>query len=900
MGKASGGDRQNLGGVVRGMSFLRNIASGLRSLLRKEQVTQELYEELNGFLEMAAEEKVKQGMTRKDALRAVRLERGNLEVTKEVVRAAGWESFLETCWQDLHFATRILRRNPGFTIVALVTLSLGIGANTAIFSIVNGVLLQPLPYAQSERLVVVARTEPRFDHPVPVSGPNYLDWRARAKQFESLAGFDGRGFTLMAGDEPEHVLGAAVSYNFLQVLHVATAFGRGFLESEEHAGNDRVALVSNRFWKQRFGGDPVAIGRKLILNGQGFTLVGVLPADVRYVFMPDADIFIPLNLDGAARGQNFMSVVGRLKPGVSLRQAQSEMDSIARALEKEYPADDAEQGAVVIPMLSRVGSSSREALLIMFAAVALVLLIACANIGNLTLAQVVRRQGEITVRSALGAGTSRLVRQCLTESVLLGILGGAFGLVVGYGGLQAFRAVSPGNIPRLEEVAINVRVLLFAAGISIGSSILFGLVPALRISRMNLADSLKEGGMRATAGARRGLARQAFVVSEIALSLVLLTGAGLAVRSFMKLISTDPGYDPHNLLTFYLSPQVRKAAQAAEFYRRVTERLRATPGVLAVATSYSIPPSGFEVDGPVITSEHPDIDPNRAPDIIFNPISPEYFNTMRLRLLGGRDFSSVDVPGAPPAVILNDAAARSLFPGKNAVGKQIKLGVDNLASWWNVVGVVSNERYFGWDSDRTPTAYLPYSQLLQMLGDGAPDYDSAIIVRTEGNPLSFLPAARSVVNSIDNQMALLGPQTMEQRLGGSFAPHRFNMALLAAFAALALLLAGVGIYGVMAQFVAQRTHEIGIRMALGARQRDVLGLVFAQGMRLAFLGACIGIAVAAATTRLIRSLLYGVSSTDPFAFECATAVLAIVIFLACYIPARRAMHVDPMVALRYE
>jgi putative ABC transport system permease protein len=858
-----------------------------------------LDEELRGFLEMAAEEKIKQGMSRRDALRAVRLERGSLEVTKEVIRSAGWESFVETLWQDLRFAARMLRKNPGFTTVAVVTLGLGIGANTAIFSIVNGVLLQPLPYPHSELLVVVARTEPRFDHPVPVSGPNFLDWRARAKQFQSLAGFDGRGFTLMVGNEPEHILGAAVSYNFLKVLQVAPTLGRDFLESEEHMSN-RVALVSHGFWKQRLGGNPDAVGRKLILNGQSFILVGVLPADFRYVLMQDAEIFIPLNLDGTARGQNFMSVVGRLKPGVSLRQAQSEMDSIARALEKEYPADDAEQGAVVIPMLSRVGSSSREALLIMLAAVSLVLLIACANIGNLTIAQAVRRQGEITVRRALGASTSRLIRQCLTESVLLGVMGGALGLALGYGGLQAFRTLSPGNIPRLAEVAIDLRVLLFASAISIGASILFGLVPAFRISRMNLTDTLKEGTMRATPGARRGLARQAFVVSEIALSLVLLTGAGLAVRSFLKLISTDPGYDAHNLLTFYLSPQVRKAAQAAEFYRQMTERLSATPGVLSVATSSSIPPSGFEVDGPVITSEHPDIDPNRAPDITFDPISPGYLHTMRMRLLGGREFLRSDVPGAPLAVILNEAAARSLFPGKNAVGRQIKLGVDNLASWWNVVGVVSDEHYFGWDSDRTPTAYLPFLQVLQILGDGAPDYDSAIIVRTAGEPLSFLPAVRSVTSSIDNRMALLGPQSMEQRLNDTFAPHRFNMALLAAFAGLALLLAAVGIYGVMAQFVAQHTHEIGVRMAMGAGQRDVMGLVLGQGMRLALVGSCIGIAVAGAATRLIRSLLYGVSTADPLAFVCGIAVLASVIFLACYIPARRAMRVDPMVALRYE
>jgi putative ABC transport system permease protein len=882
------------------MTLWTRIRSWFRATFMRSSMETEMDAELRFHLDTYTEDLVRTGIPRQEALRRARLEFGGLERAKEECRDARGVNHLEALVQDLRYGVRMLRKNPGFTAVAVLTLALGIGANTAIFSIVNGVLLQPLPYPHSEQLVVVARTAPMFDHPVPVSGPNFLDWRARAKEFQSLAGFDGRGFTVMLGNEPEHVLGAAVSYNFMQVLQVTPAFGRDFLEQEEHTGNDHVALVTNGFWKQRLGGSPDAVGRTVILNGQSFTLVGVLPTDFRYALMQSAQVFIPLNVDKTSRGENFMSVVGRLKPSVSLRQAQSEMDSIAHALEKEYPADNAEQGAVVIPMLSRVGSSTRDALLIMLAAVGLVLLIACANIGNLTLAQAVRRQGELTVRRALGAGTSRLALQCLTESVLLGFLGGALGLALGYWGLLAFRALSPDNIPRLEEVQINVRVLLFASGISIGASILFGLAPAFRISRMNLADTLKEGSTRATSGAERGLARQAFVVAEIALSLVLLTCAGLAIRSFMKLISTDPGYDAHNLLTFYLSPQVRKAAQAAEFYRQVMERVGAIPGVLSVAMSHSIPPGGGEVDGPVITSEHPDIDPNRAPDIIFNPITPGYFHTMRLRLLGGREFSSADVPGASLAVILNEAAASALFPGKNAVGQRIKLGVDSLASWWTVVGVVTNERYFAWDSDRTPTAYLPFLEVLQFLGDEAPDYDSAIIVRTAGEPLSFLPAVRSVTASIDNQMALLGPESMEQRLSGSFAPHRFNMALLAAFAGLALLLAAVGIYGVMAQFVAQRTHEIGIRMALGAGRLEVVRLVLGQGMRLALLGSGIGIAVATAATRLIHSLLYGVSSADPVAFASGASLLIGIIFLACYIPARRAMRVDPMVALRYE
>src|SRR5260370_3997556 len=441
----------------------------------------------------------------------------------------------------------------------------------------------------------------------------------------------------------------------------------------------------------------------------------------------------------------------------------------------------------------------------MLAAVGLVLLIACANIGNLTLAQAVRRRSEIAVRSAVGAGTNRLVRQWLTESVLLGLLGATLGVLLGYYGLQAFRILSPGNVPRLEEVQINLRVLLFSFGISIFASILFGLAPALRISRVNLADTLKEGSTRATSGAARGWMRQALVVTEIALSLVLLAGAGLAVRSFLKLISTEPGYDSHNLLTFYLSPQIRKDRQAESLYREVLERVSAIPGVISVAMSRSIPPGGGEVDGPVIPSEHPNIDPTRAPDIIFNPINPGYFRTMRLPLLAGREFSGADVRGAPLTVILNEAAASSLFPNENAVGQRIKLGVDDLRSWWTVIGVVADERYFGWDSDRTPTAYLSVSQVLK---DDFPDYDSAIIVRTSTEPLSFLPAVPGTMASVDRQIALLGPESMEQRLGHTFAPRRFNMALLAAFAGLALLLAAAARHGALTPFIAHPPHAL--------------------------------------------------------------------------------------------
>jgi putative ABC transport system permease protein len=877
--------------------WLHTIPLRLRSLFRWAQADQELDDELRDHLERKTEEYLAQGMTQEEAHRRARIDLDGIEQTKEKCRDTRRISWLQDIAQDLRYGLRMFRKSPGFTVVAILTLALGIGANSAIFSVVNGVLLQPLPYPHPEQLVAVARTEPRFDHPVPVSGPNFLDWRARASQFQSLAGFDGRGFTVLLGKEPENILGAAVSSTFFSVLEVAPGLGRNFMMAEEHTGNDHVAILTYEFWKERFGADPQSLGRTFTLNNLPFTIVGVLPPEFHYVMMRDARIFIPFNVDHDVRGENFMSVIGRLKPGVSLRQAQSEMDSIARALENEYPADNAEQGAIVIPMLTRVGMWIRQALLIMLAAVALVLLIACANIANLTLAQAVRRHAEIAVRTALGASLTRLVRQCLTESLLIGLLGGGFGVLLGYYGLQAFRALNPGNVPRLEDVQMNVRVLLFSLGISILASILFGVVPAFRASRVNVADTLREGSARFTSGADRGFLRQALVVSEIALSLVLLAGAGLAVRSFLTLISTDPGYDSNNLLTFYLGPQVRKAAPAENFYGQVLERMNAIPGVVSVSMSKSIPPGGEEVDGPIITAKNPDIDPNRAPDIIYNPISTNYFRTMRLPLLAGREFSTLEVKGGAPVVILNQAAARSLFPGENAVGQEVKLGADNLQQWWTVVGVVADERYFGWDSDRTPTAYLHYPQILQ---DNMPDYDAAFILRTSSEPLSFLPAVRSTLRGIDSRMALLGPESMEQRLANSFAPHRFNMALFATFAGLALLLAAVGIYGVMAQFVAQRTHEIGVRTALGARRIDIIRLVFSQGIRLALFGSTIGVAASAVTTRLIRSLLYGISPSDPLTFACVAALLMGVVLLACYVPARRAMRVDPMVALRYE
>src|SRR6266566_5180341 len=461
-------------------------------LFGKERGDRDLAAEMESHLQMHIEDNLRAGMSPAEARRQALMKLGGVEQTKEICGDRRGLPLLETFFQDLRFAFRMLRKNPGFTAVAALTLALGIGANTAIFSIVNGVLLQPLPYPHPDQLVVVARTAPRFDHPVPVSGPNFLDWRARARQFHFLAGFDGRGFTVMFGNEPENILGAAVSPNFLSVLEVAPILGRNFLELEEHTGNDHVALITHSFWKERLGGDPGWVGRTLTINGQSFTVVGILPRDFRYVMMGDAQIFIPLNLEKTSRGENFMSVIGRIKPGVSLHQAQNEMDSIARALEKEYPADDAEQGTIVIPMLSSVGHRIREALLIMLAAVGLVLLIACANVGNLLLAQGVRRRGEIAVRSALGASVSRLVRQRVTESVLLSFLGCALGLLAGHFGLQAFRVLSPGDVPRLEEVQINLPVLLFSLGILIIASILLGLVPAARISRVNLAECLKE------------------------------------------------------------------------------------------------------------------------------------------------------------------------------------------------------------------------------------------------------------------------------------------------------------------------------------------------------------------------------------------------------------------------
>ena len=803
---------------------------------------------------------------------------------------------MQTLWRDAHYALRVLRKSPGFTVVAILTLALGIGANTAIFSVVNGVLLQPLPYPNPEQLVSVARTAPRFDHPVPVSGPNFLDWRVRARQFEFMSAVDGRSFTVMFGAEPRQVIGAAVSSSFFGLLKTPMILGRGFLPDEEHRGRDHVAILTYGFWKEALGSDPSWVGRTLTINGSAFVIVGVLPPAFRYVLMPKARMFIPLTLDATERGNNFLGVLARIKARVSIAQAQSEMDSISRALAKEYPQDNAEQGAVVIPLLRVVGRSARNSLLVMLAAVGLVLLIACVNIGNLLMAQAAKREGEFAVRAALGAGSGRLARQCLSESVLLGLLGGAFGLLLGYAGLHAFLALTPGDLPRIDEVNLNRHVLVFVLGVTLLCSILFGLAPALRVVRVNLAETLKEGAGRSAASGRK-IVRKTLVVSQIALSLVLLTGAGLAIRSFEKLISTDPGYDPRNLLTFYLSPQVRNASQAADFYQRVLERLNALPGVTSAAMSLSIPPTGGEVDGAVITSDHPDVDPNRAPDIVFNPISSNYFFTIHLPLRAGREFSLADVRGASPVVILNQAGAQTLFSGEDPIGRQLKLGVDDLQRWWTIVGVVGDERYFGWDNDRTPMAYLPFDQILI---DNAPDYDSAIVVRIASHPLSFVPAVRSALISVNNQMALLAPQSMDERLSGVFAPHRFTMALMASLAVLALILAAVGVYGVMAQFVTQRTHEIGVRMALGAGPRDVWTLVLGEGMRMALAGAAIGLVLTLLTTRFVISILYGVGPNDAIAFTLAGLTLIGAMLLACWIPARRAMRVDPMDALRYE
>ncbi|HXG68904.1 MAG TPA: ABC transporter permease [Blastocatellia bacterium] len=804
---------------------------------------------------------------------------------------------METLAQDIRYGVRTLVKNPGFTIVAVIALALGIGANSAIFTVVNGVILRPLPYEDPEELVLVWETRPARNIMRGVFSPaDFLDTRNQNQVFEDMAAFNGANITRTDGGEPERVRGNRVSHGFFSILGIQPALGRAFLPEDEKFGNHRVVILSHGYWQRRFAGDPDVIGKTLTLNSQPHTVIGILPAGFRFVWdSEEADMWLPLAFaeDKLARGSRYLPVIARLKPGVSREQAQAEMDALAASLEQQYPDSNAGRGVFVASMHEEIVGDIRLALYVLLAAVAFVLLIACANVANLLLARAAGRQREVALRLALGASRFRLVRQFLTESVLLSMFSGALGLVLALWGLDFLKAVSPGDIPRLNEIGLDFRALGFTLGISLLTGLLFGIAPALQASNLDLNEALKEGGRSATVGFRRQRLRSLFVVAEVALALVLLIGAGLLIRSFLRLQEVKPGFDPNNVLTMAISlPEARypKPEQQAAFFRQLLENLETLPGVETVGAVLPLPYSHsnysytFDIEG------RPSAAPGERTAASWRAVSPDYFRAMRIPLLKGRAFTEQDVRNAEKVIIINETMAQRYFPDEDPIGKRMTIGINNITA--RIVGIVGDVKFAGLDSELSPEMYTPYPQTTAGVMN--------IVMRTTGDPASVIAAARSQAQLLDRDLPVYDIKPMEERLSESVAQPRFNTLLLTIFAAVALALAVVGIYGVMSYSVTQRTHEIGIRMALGAGRGDVLRLVVGQGMALALVGVGVGLAGAYFLTRWLESLLFGVTATDPATFAAISLLLVAVALFASYIPARRATKVDPMVALRHE
>jgi putative ABC transport system permease protein len=877
------------------MSLLRSLSDGLRSLFRKKQVNQGLDEELRGFLEMAAEEKMKQGMSRKDALRAVRLERGNLEVTKEEVRSARWESLVETCWQDLRFGLRMLLKHPGFTAVTVITLALGIGANTAVFTVVNGVLLRPMPFPQADRLFLVSLT-PRggpFEWQPGVSDSDYLAFRDQDQAFANVASFTtGTKANLTGVGDPVQIPVAYVTAEFFATLRTNAEIGRTFLTGEGEPGNDNFVVLSNELWRGRFGSDSEVLGKTVRLDGVSRTVIGVMPPGFEF---PGAMVWMPLTIRIDQHNSFTRPVVGRLKTDFSPQQAQAELEAFAKRLPLGPGESKSDRMPQIIPLKDLLVANIRPLLLVFAGAVAFVLLIACANVANLFLAQGTSRKQEMAVRRTLGANRWRLVRQLLTECTLVSLAGGAAGILLAFWSVPVLTALAPaGKVPRMEMIRIDGWVLAFTFGLSVFTGILFGLAPTFQATRPGARESLDQAGRGITVS-HEGI-RGALTISEIAVALTLLTGAGLMLKSFLRLRAVNPGFSPHSVMTMTVDlpdSAYRTALQMQTFHTQTLFEISRLPGVLRAGAVDWVPLGGeltkgtFQVEG------------GRRPRgfMVDKPcISPGYFRAMGIQLVRGREFTERDSATAPGVVVVSQSVARTLWPGKDPLGKRISMEDEpKPEDWLTVVGVVDDVKQQGLAKNSDAAIYQPYLQV----SNASFLSHMTFVVRTALRPESVAAEMSGILRNVDKNQPI-AIASMDSLIAATTAESRFQTRLLTTFALIALALTIVGTYGVLAYSVAQRTQEIGVRVALGARSADVLRMLLKKALVLISAGIVLGGAGAFTLTRVLTRFLFEVKPSDLPTLAAVALTLALATLAACYVPARRAMRVDPMVALRYE
>jgi putative ABC transport system permease protein len=810
---------------------------------------------------------------------------------------------MENLYRNVRYALRSLCKQPLFTAVVICTLALGIGANTAIFSVVNAVLLSPLPYANPGELVVLsAKNEKKNIRQQPLSYPTVVDLQQANSVFQYLSAVRGESFSLTDRDEPERVTGVRVSANILALLGVSPALGRGFLPEEGAPGKAAVAMLGRALWQRRYSADPGVIGQAIIIDGKSYTVVGILPAwlkqpGITLASLSDVDVWIPVVPAANEQNRNFanMRTVARLKPGVPLARAQSELDTLAARLERQYPESNMNVRFDVVELRELLTGRVRKALWILLGAVGCILLIACANVANLLLARAASRQSEFGVRTALGASRIQLIRELFTECLILSLSGGALGLLLGYCGVTLMISLSSGGVPRADEIGINGGVLLFTLLVCVLTALICGVLPAHQYSRSDLNGDLKEAkkGMSGSIRHRRTL--NALVVIEIALAVVLVAGAGLMMRSFRSVLSIDPGFDPRNVLTFSAAlPQAtyKDQQQHLQFFDRGLAKIQALPGVQSAAGTFRVPITGFATV--IFTIQGKPVPAGQEPTADYRAITPAYFHAMGIRLLKGREFSDHDNAEAADAVIVNDELARRYWPGEDPLGKRLQVGTE-LTRWREVVGVVGNAKLSGLEAKVDPAVYIPFPQ------NSWPNAlrNSFIVVRAAGNPQNLIPAIRQELRSIDPSLPIAQIRTMDEIVGESLSQRRFNTALLVLFASLAGILAALGVYGVMAYGVTQRTREMGIRMALGAKDSDIKKLMISNAATLAFIGIAGGIVAAALSGQLLSSLLFAVTATDPITFVFTAVLLGAVTLLASYIPSRRAANTDPIITLRY-